>query len=86
MAHSFQDAVTFLKTEARACYGWGVPKEATHSISLHENMAEEFSGLEKVVEEDTPRQRSAASQRRFISPNWSESNSRAVCSHLLFLL
>ncbi|KIH43574.1 hypothetical protein ANCDUO_26417 [Ancylostoma duodenale] len=36
LPETLDDAVTFLRTEQKACYGWGLSGPHTRSISLHE--------------------------------------------------
>ncbi|VDL67858.1 unnamed protein product [Nippostrongylus brasiliensis] len=48
------DAVTFLRTEQKACYGWGLSGPHTRSISLHEQpiVALDENGLPTTEKED----------------------------------
>ncbi|KAK6021244.1 hypothetical protein OSTOST_13085, partial [Ostertagia ostertagi] len=72
------DAVTFLRTEQKACYGWGLSGPHTRSISLHEQPVaivdenaiaapEKDETLWKAVT-GCRRRYPAGSQRRMVSP------------------
>ncbi|PIO76244.1 transporter, major facilitator family protein [Teladorsagia circumcincta] len=77
LPETLDDAVTFLRTEQKACYGWGLSGPDTRSISLHEQpvtiVDENAIALpekeEAPVEGSTSRRRyPAGSQRRIVSP------------------
>ncbi|KAK6737460.1 hypothetical protein RB195_019891 [Necator americanus] len=76
LPETLDDAVTFLRTEQKACYGWGISGPHTRSISLHEHPSTEENGNafhgDKDEQGDVPesgrRRHPAGGQRRMISP------------------
>ncbi|KHJ83776.1 hypothetical protein OESDEN_16521 [Oesophagostomum dentatum] len=76
LPETLDDAVTFLRTEQKACYGWGLSGPLTRSISLHEQPSGEENNTPAQEKDDlvdniaTGRRRyPAGNQRRMISPH-----------------